>query len=61
MLNDAEKHDCPVYIRLGSTHKTALVVLAAMRGITQSQAVRDAIVEAAMREVEHGKYDEGLR
>lgn len=55
MADDSEKKDCPIYVRLRSSDRTALVVLATMRGVSQSQAVRDAITEAAARELDGTK------
>lgn len=36
-------------LRLGPTEKTALIVLATLKGCTPSKAVRGAIIEAAQR------------
>lgn len=50
MLHDAtEPKTHNLSLRLGPTEKTALIVLATLKGCTPSQAVRGAIVEAAQR------------
>lgn len=45
--NDLKSYN--LRLRLGPTEKTALIVLATLKGCTPSQAVRGAIIEAAQR------------
>lgn len=45
--NDLKSYN--LRLRLGPTEKTALIVLATLKGCTPSKAVRGAIIEAAQR------------
>jgi len=53
MSQDAtETKTCNVSLRMEPTEKTALVLLAGLKGCTPSQVIRRLITEAAARELD---------
>ncbi len=53
MLQDAtEIKTCNMSLRMEPTEKTALILLAGLKGCTPSQVIRRLITEAAARELD---------